>query len=393
MDIGLIIWLGIVGLTIAFALTMLLAARFEKQPVISFVPLKDGEAPQSSAYLSGMNEAAERLGFQPHEIRTHAKEGSGKAFASLWLSPSQHVLAVVGAGKVAGFKARKTVLYSWLADGNYVATTDEYGEAELPGLCSREALLNADFYELVDFHERRLAESGVAVVPFSAAAGWQEHAEMEVQRVRRLVEMGYAQFVDPAQTKWRYTLKGSFKLVWQWHARMRGLRKQRKRAKIKRPGHRRYVPSTTRGGARPTTGTPPIGQPSAVDPRLVQQSQSAPTGAAPAQGFFPQAPEALNQSGYGIASFILALTMWVVELGAIVGLGVAEPESSGANLASLVILTGLLGALVGFALGIAGVVQRYRKRLLAILGLVLNGLLLLLAAGLLILGMALAQAA
>ncbi|MBX6313172.1 MAG: hypothetical protein IRY99_09700 [Isosphaeraceae bacterium] len=56
-------------------------------------------------------------------------------------------------------------------------------------------------------------------------------------------------------------------------------------------------------------------------------------------------------------------------------------------LIGLMALGGVALGLVGAVLGLAGVVQRYRRRGFAVLGLVLNGLLLLGVAGLLVLGL------
>jgi hypothetical protein len=116
-----------------------------------------------------------------------------------------------------------------------------------------------------------------------------------------------------------------------------------------------------------------------------------------------------RQSRMGLASFILAI---IAVVGVVVLIVISatlvssapgfdpnspqiDPESAAFGALALVgfgILACLLVNLVGLGLGVAGVIQRRRKKLFAILGLVFNGLVLLGVIVLVVAGLALAPA-
>jgi len=89
----------------------------------------------------------------------------------------------------------------------------------------------------------------------------------------------------------------------------------------------------------------------------------------------------LRHSGLGIASFILSLMVGAVEFLVIMAAGIVEATTPGgmdeqsmaAILIGLFILGGLMANMAGVGLGIAGLVQRDRKRVFSTLGLVFNG--------------------
>ncbi len=116
----------------------------------------------------------------------------------------------------------------------------------------------------------------------------------------------------------------------------------------------------------------------------------------PAEGYSPEGYPPLPHSGLGIASFIIALVagallaMLVIAAGvmaATAGGGFDETAPATVALGCTILLAGL-GHLVGTGLGIAGVVQRDRRKVFAVLGLVLNGLAILSIAGMLLIGIA-----
>jgi hypothetical protein len=104
----------------------------------------------------------------------------------------------------------------------------------------------------------------------------------------------------------------------------------------------------------------------------------------------------LPHSGVGIASCVLALFAvlaggFSMVLAAAVGFddieAAIEAEEPEAMLAALLFLGGGLITLIGLTLGIAGMLQRDRNKLFAILGLCLNGLLFLCGLGMTLVGM------
>lgn len=109
---------------------------------------------------------------------------------------------------------------------------------------------------------------------------------------------------------------------------------------------------------------------------------------------YEPSPVALRHSGAGIASFIIALAVGLVELVGVIGAGVmvsrnpdVANDSPVAMSLGLAICGGVLLGLVGVVLGIVGLVMRQRRRVFAIIGLVINGLILVGIGGLMVLGL------
>jgi hypothetical protein len=102
----------------------------------------------------------------------------------------------------------------------------------------------------------------------------------------------------------------------------------------------------------------------------------------------------LPHSGLGIASFIIGLVVVVIVLLMILLVGVLSTSRTNRNTAETMgMMTGLLvcggavASLVGLGLGLGGVFQENRNRVFAIIGLILNGLIILGTAALFIIGM------
>ena len=101
-------------------------------------------------------------------------------------------------------------------------------------------------------------------------------------------------------------------------------------------------------------------------------------------------------SGIGIASFIAGIVALLMTFGAIALMVVAvagarhapEPPQKVVVLTGLIILGAGLIALIGVGLGIGGCCQTDRKKVFAIVGLVINALLLLGIIGLMLVGLA-----
>lgn len=86
-----------------------------------------------------------------------------------------------------------------------------------------------------------------------------------------------------------------------------------------------------------------------------------------------------RHSGFGIASFVTALAagllvLVVFGIAGVIGArnGDIDEKSPEAVLLGLAVIGGLLVAMLGIGLGIAGVCQHRRKKVFAVLGLVIN---------------------
>lgn len=109
---------------------------------------------------------------------------------------------------------------------------------------------------------------------------------------------------------------------------------------------------------------------------------------------FNRDPAVMPHSGLGVASFIIAMIVVVLSILAVVlivmALGQAYSRSGGRSLATaggLIICGGAVAALVGVGLGIGACFQENRNRTFAIVGLILNGLIILAVAVLFAIGM------
>jgi hypothetical protein len=106
-------------------------------------------------------------------------------------------------------------------------------------------------------------------------------------------------------------------------------------------------------------------------------------------------PRHRPHSGLGIASFIIGLVVVVIVLLMFLLIGVLASSRANRNTAETMgVMTGLfvcggaLASLVGLGLGLAGVFQEDRNRTFAVIGLILNGLIILGTAALFVIGMA-----
>jgi hypothetical protein len=118
----------------------------------------------------------------------------------------------------------------------------------------------------------------------------------------------------------------------------------------------------------------------------------------PPQNFgAPAAPGALRHSGLGIASFVVsmlggpAMFLLLVVAGVMSAQapnGQIDEKSAAAVGLGLVMIGGIIVALIGAGLGIAGVAQKGRKKVFAVLGLVFNGLIVLGVGAIIAIGLA-----
>jgi len=227
-------WVALIvlGVVAAFYLVFVTTALLERHPVNPLTPLPPGERVELHPYLEAMNKMAAEAGFVHQGTFGHAKGGMYRVHVTIWFSPERDVLAVVGGGKMARLSYRKTLLYSRAAGEGFIASTDEAGLSDVSGLTTRSLLYHADFHELLAHHMARVAEAGVALLPFEESTGFAVFDDIETQTVHRLEQLGYARFLDPARTTWRYTFKGVFVLL----RKKKVPREQAHRVKIPRPG-------------------------------------------------------------------------------------------------------------------------------------------------------------
>lgn len=102
-----------------------------------------------------------------------------------------------------------------------------------------------------------------------------------------------------------------------------------------------------------------------------------------------QMTEPLKHSSLGIASFIIGIITGIMEFVCIIAsamLVTTNPESAAMVVVGLLLLAGIIFALVGIGLGIGGLVQKKRKKVFSIIGLILNAFTFIAVVGLMIIG-------
>lgn len=130
----------------------------------------------------------------------------------------------------------------------------------------------------------------------------------------------------------------------------------------------------------------------------MSESPWQPSGPTPSPGIWPPFPSVppLKYSGLGIASLVIALVAGFSELVLVGYAGYLEATTPGgmdedsvtAVMVGLSMLAAGLGSAFGLALGIGGIVQKDRKNLFAILGVVFNAFVLLGTVLLVVIGIA-----
>lgn len=158
----------------------------------------------------------------------------------------------------------------------------------------------------------------------------------------------------------------------------------------------------------PSRQSPYRAHPPAPSPQYVGNQYPAGYGTPPPQGYpapggwpHPQSwppvqQPPLRQSGLGLASLLLSIVSGIAVITLVVIAGVMATRNGGtldeksveAVSVGLGIMVGIVMNIVGLVLGIVALMQRDRKKALAILGVTFNGLVLLLVGGLMILGIA-----
>lgn len=120
------------------------------------------------------------------------------------------------------------------------------------------------------------------------------------------------------------------------------------------------------------------------------------------ENYYNEQPTSTKFSGMGIASFIIAMTTIFIYIcffaivysimEKYIGKALTPKELSSSDMAKLsamglIFIGGVIANLTGIGLGIAGVVQKFRKKIFGILGLIFNSLQFLSILGLIIIAL------
>jgi hypothetical protein len=231
-------WLLLGAMVAFFTAAIFITATIEKYYIRQFQPGRPEEAAPPSAYFLAMNEAAAKLGLR-HCGDFVQSRGSSlyRSCLTLWLSSDQLTLVVVGGGKLARIDYKRTFFLSVTEDGREIITVDDFGLTDLSQIREIDVVYNANLMELEERHSQRLTVQSRPLKPFPPHRCLEVYEDLSKVRAEKLVSLGLARFLDPAESVWRYTFKGAW--IVAYHAHFKNLQKaklQMDRAKIKRPG-------------------------------------------------------------------------------------------------------------------------------------------------------------
>jgi hypothetical protein len=231
-------WL-LLGAFIVFCfLAIFITATLEKYPIRQYQPGSPGEVCPPSAYFLAMNEAAQNFGFR-HCGNFLQSRGSSlyRCCISLWLSPDQRSLVIVGGGKLAKIDYKRTFFLSVAEDGKEILTVDDFGLSDLSHFREIDTVYHASLEELNSRHMARLAIWPAPLREFSPARCLEQYEDLGKVRAETMVLLGLAKFIDPSESAYRHTLKGAWLKAYQGYIKgLENANLQKERQKIKRPG-------------------------------------------------------------------------------------------------------------------------------------------------------------
>src|SRR5687767_4395637 len=117
----------LVALVAGFFLLMFVTALVERMPVHVFAPTPLEQFPEElPSYITAMNAAAARHGFEFGGIYPHAKGGMYRAWAAVWFAPDRRTVAVIAGGTIAKLPHKSSFLASRTTDARQLVTKDEF---------------------------------------------------------------------------------------------------------------------------------------------------------------------------------------------------------------------------------------------------------------------------
>ena len=239
MTIIYIVGAVVLGLVVSWFIFLFITALCEKQYLSGDIePVSEPFPYKPSPYWLATGEHARMAGLiRVGNFATKRNTSIVKGLASAWVTPDRTTIMNVVGGSFAGMPLKKTVLRSRLADGRVLESTDNPYVGDPTGLIEMAVLLNAGVPELLEFHRQRLLQSTSPAVPFARPDVQMEWEQIDLERGARLVQMGFARWVDPQHTMTRATVRGALRFLFHGQGKqMRQLHDQQGRTSVKRAG-------------------------------------------------------------------------------------------------------------------------------------------------------------
>ena len=224
------------GLALAFFLFVFIAALSERLRLKGdLAPVSEPFPRKPAPYWLETREEARRMGMR-HGGDFANMKSLIKGLQSLWVTQDRHVLVAIDAGSSAG-SVKRTSLRTRLEDGHILESSDNPGLSDSGGTIDKAVLINAGLKELMGFHLQRIVKAGSPARLFNLESLLDEYEQIDMERGRRLVELGLARWADPEHTSIRMTLRGALKhLQHDYFKQMKELRAQSERSSLRRAG-------------------------------------------------------------------------------------------------------------------------------------------------------------
>jgi hypothetical protein len=183
----------------------------------------------------------------------HAKYPAAKILGTVWYSPARETAVLTGSGTLSGLPIRQTWLFTPLADGRLLVTTDQNDEGDHSGLLLYRRKLNSGFPGLLNLHQSRIDSHLQEVRSFAEPTPAEALLALYRRRTDHLISRGRAHWIDPDELYWRYNVFGALRVCGNFFVQLAAALPQSWRVHVPRaaptgPGHNEQVQSLFEGG-------------------------------------------------------------------------------------------------------------------------------------------------
>lgn len=227
-------------------LTILVTNRFERVSLRTFDPQVTLPGDLPHPYLATMRQQAVEHGFEihgPFAYLTPERRIKVRGTIVLGMGPDRCAVAVMMYGKVAGLQTMRTILYTGFGSEEVIVSRDHMDAVDIHPQVDLAVLYNADFHELIAFHEQRVTDRAGEGLAYDPKEFPQQVLERMVQTIESLQALGYVKIDETVPATYRCTWKGAWRNVSLLQKVTKSvLKEQRNRRKLKRPGSAGYEP-------------------------------------------------------------------------------------------------------------------------------------------------------
>lgn len=195
-------------LFIIIPLAMFLTAIFEKMNIRQLQPLSvDKEQVLINKNKKLLSEAISN-NFRSCGYYTDGDKGITEAYISLSISEDKRTLLWIQEGL-----ARRYKFISQMGNEQFIITSNVMATIDLSDLEIEEMFPAPDLSDVYQYHLERLMRSGryIKEIEETHLIDWLDYYKRE--KVRRMILLGYARFIDSNENRFKYTLNGAIQIA------------------------------------------------------------------------------------------------------------------------------------------------------------------------------------